>query len=265
MARSKKPSDPWMKFYPSDWRADPALRSCSLAARGLWVECMCIMHEASPYGHLKVNGRPVLDDTLAVLVGCLPDQLPALLGELESAGVFSRASDGTIYSRRMTRDIKKSNTARINGSKGGNKALIKDAVSRSDKTPIEPLDNPKVKDGVEHKDTRSQNLDKKEKKEEPPTVPQGGRRGTGLPDAFPDEHCRELAEAYWSAKGRADISFEDQSVEFRAHHRAHGKASKDWPSSWVTWYRNAIKFNRPPAKRDDLTDWDAVAARHGVQ
>ena len=58
---------PWFKFYPSDWRADQALRSCSVAARGLWIECMCIMHEADPYGHLVVNGRPVTDTLLARL------------------------------------------------------------------------------------------------------------------------------------------------------------------------------------------------------
>ena len=29
---------PWLKFYPSDWRADIALRVCSIAARGLYFE-----------------------------------------------------------------------------------------------------------------------------------------------------------------------------------------------------------------------------------
>ena len=52
-------SGPWMKFYPSDWRADPALRMCSLGARGLWAEMMCIMHEAEPYGCLLVNGQAI--------------------------------------------------------------------------------------------------------------------------------------------------------------------------------------------------------------
>ena len=46
---------PWMKFYPADWRADPALRMCSLAARGLWMEMLSIMHEADPRGSLRTN------------------------------------------------------------------------------------------------------------------------------------------------------------------------------------------------------------------
>lgn len=103
---------PWMKFYPAAWRADPALRMCSLAARGLWVEMLSIMHEAEPYGYLLVNGRPVTDAQLAVLAAAPSDQVPSLLDELESAGVFSRTRKGVIFSRRMVRDEKKSEEGR---------------------------------------------------------------------------------------------------------------------------------------------------------
>ena len=127
-------TSPWLKFYPADWQADQALRLCSLAARGLWVECMCIMHRAVPYGHLVVNGQSVTAAQLAVLAGTLPDQIPDLLGELETAGVFSRTRQGVVYSRRMTRDDKKARVARKNGKSGGNPKLCKTkAISASDK------------------------------------------------------------------------------------------------------------------------------------
>lgn len=100
-------SNPWMKFYPSDWRADQTLRICSLAARGLWIECMCIMHEAEPYGHLAIKGKPVTNAQLAILSGTDPATVATLLTELEDAGVFSKNRVGVIYSRRMTRDEKK--------------------------------------------------------------------------------------------------------------------------------------------------------------
>jgi hypothetical protein len=100
-------SNPWMKFYPSDWRADQTLRICSLAARGLWIECMCIMHEAEPYGHLAIKGKPVTNAQLAILSGTDPATVATLLTELEEAGVFSKNRVGVIYSRRMTRDEKK--------------------------------------------------------------------------------------------------------------------------------------------------------------
>jgi hypothetical protein len=63
---------PWMKFYPSDWRADPALRMCSIAARGLWIEMICLMHEAAPRGSLRVNGQAVSEGQLAALAGIKP-------------------------------------------------------------------------------------------------------------------------------------------------------------------------------------------------
>lgn len=110
--------NPWMKFYPSDWRADQALRICSIAARGLWVELMCIMHEAEPYGHLVVNGVPVTETQIGLLTGIPSVEVGALLTELETAGVFSRNRDGVIYSRRMTRDERKRSDGKKSAKQG---------------------------------------------------------------------------------------------------------------------------------------------------
>lgn len=114
---------PWFKFYPSDWRADPALRMCSLAARGLWMEMLCLMHEASPRGSLLINGLPVSTKQLASLVGVSEREIVGCLGQLESAGVFSREDSGTIYSRRMRRDDEKAARDKANGKGGGNPSL----------------------------------------------------------------------------------------------------------------------------------------------
>lgn len=134
-------SDPWLKFFTSDWRSDPRLRLCSIAARGLWVEMICLMHEATPYGHLLINGRSPTDVQISALVGAAPDECTALLGELDSAGVFSRTRDGTIYSRKLTRMAKKAAVARNNGRKGGNPNLCNDYNNK-------PLDNQVDKGGV---------------------------------------------------------------------------------------------------------------------
>lgn len=93
-----------MKFYPRDWRGDQSLRAVSLTARGLWMEMLCVMHEASPYGHLILGGRAVSNDVLARMAGAGVDEVSALLIELESAGVLSRTRKGVIYSRRMVKD-----------------------------------------------------------------------------------------------------------------------------------------------------------------
>ncbi len=116
---------PWMKWYPSDWRADPALRMCSLAARGAWVDMIGLMHEATPYGHLLVKGKPVNCRQLASLIGATHQAVQTALDELGAAGVFSRASDGTIVSRRMIRDARKAAKDVENGRTGGNPNLLK--------------------------------------------------------------------------------------------------------------------------------------------
>ena len=112
-------SRPWLQFYPSDWRGDPKLRICSLAARGLWIEMIALMHEANPRGHLLVNGIAPNEQQLSALTGTNAEQVSIWLSELESAGVFSRTDSGVIYSRRMTRDEQKAEISRKNGLQGG--------------------------------------------------------------------------------------------------------------------------------------------------
>lgn len=135
-------SQPWLKFYPSDWRADPALRVCSIGARGLWMEMLCIMHEATPRGSLLVNGRAVTDRQLANLCGVPARDALVLVSELDEAGVFSRDADGTIYSRRIRRDEERALRDKANGGKGGNPKVK--GVGGG----VNPQPNPPVNTGV---------------------------------------------------------------------------------------------------------------------
>ncbi|MGC5748438.1 winged helix-turn-helix domain-containing protein [Gluconobacter sp. NFX36] len=110
----------WAKFWWQDWQRDPALRMCSLAARGAWIEILCLMADANPVGHLLVNGRAPNMRQLAAVLGCSEREASKHVSELEENGVFSRSDDGTIYSRRMVRDKAISDEASANGKKGGN-------------------------------------------------------------------------------------------------------------------------------------------------
>jgi hypothetical protein len=105
-------SHQWLKFWPQDWQRDPALRICTLAARGLWIELLSLAHDAKPYGHILVNGRQPNNKQMAAVAGCTEAEVAALLAELEEAGVFSKTPDGTIYSRRMVRDAESSQAGR---------------------------------------------------------------------------------------------------------------------------------------------------------
>lgn len=118
-----KADRPWVKWYWADWRSDPGLRVCSLAARGLWAEMLGIMHEADTYGHLLINGSAPTAKQIAALVSATPGQVEALLAELKAAGVPSFTAEGVIYSRRMVRDRERQERDKANGKKGGNPSL----------------------------------------------------------------------------------------------------------------------------------------------
>ncbi len=46
----KRPS---FQFYPGDWQRNANLRRCSPAARGVWVDVMCLLHDSDEYGILR--------------------------------------------------------------------------------------------------------------------------------------------------------------------------------------------------------------------
>jgi len=112
-----KTKDPWFKFFPSNWRADEGLRTVSLAARGLWIEMLCVMHGAEPRGYLMRNGKPITHAQLAALAGCTVEEVGNVLTELADAGVFEVDRAGKIYSRKMVSDTAKSAIQRSNVAK----------------------------------------------------------------------------------------------------------------------------------------------------
>ncbi|MCZ2341471.1 MAG: hypothetical protein LC104_06695 [Bacteroidales bacterium] len=124
---------PAFQFYTGDWLKDSALMACSLAARGLWIDMLCFMHESPVYGHLQYRTEtPFSTEDIARLTGCAPEECASLLGELERRGVLDRTASGVIYSRRMVRDHEKRLMSRESGSRGGNPAL-KGRVKGQDK------------------------------------------------------------------------------------------------------------------------------------
>lgn len=136
---------PWMKWYPSDWRSEPRLRLVSRAARSLWMDMLGLMHEAEPYGELRLNGRALKPDGIAALLGDRVSDVKRWMIELEAAGVFSRKEDGAVFSRRMQRDRAKAAKDKENGGKGGNPTL---------KGEVNPQVKPEVKAQI--LDTRDQ-------------------------------------------------------------------------------------------------------------
>jgi hypothetical protein len=121
-----KPSDklPFFKQYPGDWLKNKALRSVSHAARGLWMDMLCFMHEGESRGYLDVNGKKPTDEVLARMLGISKPEMVPLLKELREAKVFSTTKDGIIYSEKMVEDESYRVASKKFGKKGGNKQLM---------------------------------------------------------------------------------------------------------------------------------------------
>lgn len=66
-----------------------------------------------------------------------------------------------------------------------------------------------------------------------------------LPDDFPLKADLDWAQEFWLKRGRVDLCnlIAEETEKFRDHHSGKLTASADWPGSWRTWARNAIKFN----------------------
>lgn len=177
-----KTQRPYLQFFWRDWLGDTALRTCSAAARGVWIDLICIMAQGSPFGTLRYGdpneahrdnpgdiprviprdnptlnprviqggtGKPIPTPKLARILGLSESELALHLDELEDAGVFSRDSSGTIFCRRMVRDEERRKLLQAAAKRGGNPALTrrrevqeKQSIQTLKKGVDNPGDNP---------------------------------------------------------------------------------------------------------------------------
>lgn len=119
---------PYMKFYVRDWISDPELRMASMAARGLWMECLCLMHQGRRRGYLETpSGRPIKGDDLARLTGTFKGELQGLMDELLGHGIPSVEEEtGVWYSRRMVAEQAKAEKCSEAGRRGGGNPSLKE-------------------------------------------------------------------------------------------------------------------------------------------
>ncbi len=137
----------WAKFFWADWLSDANLRRCSPAARGFWMDMLCVAAQHEPVGYLCVNGEGLTACDMARIAGVDEAEATALTAELERNGVCSRDRNGRLYSRRMVRDAQKRALAAKNGAKGGNPSLAKHkGIPPPDKGADKPALIPRVQE-----------------------------------------------------------------------------------------------------------------------
>lgn len=249
---------PWMKFYPADWRADPRLRMCSLAARGLWIDLISYMHEGEPYGHLNIDGVVPDLQGIASLVARPVAEVRKALDELQAKRVFSRTEAGAIYSRRMVRDAERSDEGRKQIEKRWG----------SSQNPNSPPNRSESQEPI------TQMLDTRNQKSESSLSAQGAEReseakfGGGkvvpLPVGWSPSES-DMDDARELGLSAAEIAQEIQT--FMNHARDKKRRSADWRAAFSNWcIKSAKRLGRMPAKgRSTISDRPSVFVREGTQ
>jgi hypothetical protein len=98
---------PAFMFYPGDWQKDPSLRRCSKAAKGVWMDMLCLLFECPDRGvFTDAGGRPWSDEEISTAIGGDISANLECITELVAKGVAQRSTQGAIFSRRMVRDEK---------------------------------------------------------------------------------------------------------------------------------------------------------------
>lgn len=119
---------PAFQFYPGDWLRDPTVRAVTPAARGFWIDLLCMMWFSPQKGYLLLaNNKPPTLQQVQRMTGTM--EAPALLKELLSHKVAGRTPKGIIHSRRMVRDEMTRRARAAGGSLGGNPALMGQKVT----------------------------------------------------------------------------------------------------------------------------------------
>lgn len=218
---------PWSQWYWGDWMSDPGLRMSSPAARGIWMDMLCIMHQSEPEGYLLLNGDAVTPDKLAVYSGCNADAARQCMDELLLHGVTSVTDDGIFFCRRMVRDAERRGGTRDRVRKYRKKRKS-NADSNADVTPVLEASN--------HKPEGETPLPPEQGDEAPPAKKKKRERPKFIKPTI------EEIRAHAKHLDFADLDAE----EFMAHYEANGWMAgrvplKCWRSAIVTWKKSSKK------------------------
>lgn len=226
---------PYLRFFPRDWLGDPLLRMISPAARGLWMDLLCVMSSCEPYGHLTVAGKHMTDERAASAVSLPLETYRELLAELEAVGVTSRTAAGVIFSRRLVRDHAAFTRSSRAGKAGGGNPALRRNEQQAPQTPS-ALPNANTEAISQKPYARSPN---------PPLKHpiKGAAGATSAPEfelfwsAYPRKTAKKAAIKAWiAAKDKPDIAAILSAI-------ARAKTSEQWqkdggqyipmPSTWL--------------------------------
>ena len=255
----------WSKFWWSDWQSDKALQSCSLGARGLWIEILAVCHASEKPGYFLNNGEPPTIQEMADMFGrTKPSEVSKYLDELCRRKVFS-LDGNAIYCRRMVRDAMASEAGREAAERRWKSNGLPKDEPPGPITPPNGSPNSQPNSQPNGSPIREPNAKKleaeAERKEGPPPHPsrsREGRRAALLPeDWVPNPKAKALGIDLGLAA--AEVLFEaDRMRDWARDKRAKGA---DWDARFANWLRRealdrrAQRYRAQPAKPTLAEEW----------
>jgi hypothetical protein len=88
---------PYINIYKGDFLRSN-VSACSIAAQGLWLRLMILMHDSERTGYLCLNGEAMPSRMAAVKCSLSPDEYALLLAELMAVSAFNTSREGIIFS-----------------------------------------------------------------------------------------------------------------------------------------------------------------------
>ena len=224
-------------FYTGDWCKDPELRFCSIFARGLLIDLLCLMFESQRQGELsKPDGTPRSDEEIVDSISG-SDRATKLeaLRELVSSGALKRDENtGVLYSSRLRSIAETSKVRSKAGCKGGSTTQAKAKQS----TKQTPKQSGKQNKGVTVSDSASDS------------------------DTEKSIHSIQEEESFVSSIDSLEAISTDEDLETQERfitpaisnvEQALGEAFR----RWIT-YRHAIDGQWMPLVRQDVVLMDLV-------
>jgi hypothetical protein len=212
------------RWYFTDWMSDPNVRACSLAARGLWIDLLCVagMNSGRDHGFVLVGGRVQTAANIARLVGSSEPEVSGLLDELATNKVFNRDRRGAIYCRRMVKAEK---------NRGNGRLAVSDKTLKNlrNKKPLDNIVEPLLPKPLPVPDSERKKANKRTRSAAAPLP-------TGWKPTVADL-------GYATKRGFNGGRLDDLLASFADHHRSRGNEMADWDAAWRNWVRNEIKFS----------------------
>ena len=223
---------PALQWYPGDWRKDPGIQALSYEERGVWFELLMLMHDCDDRGKLILNGNPITNHRLGIMLRLTEDEISQHISQFISLGVASVCeTTGAVMCRRMVRDEDKRKKLSGYGRLGGNPEFEKGKSNPYHKPTDKPLDKPTDKPNITPSSSSSSSSS------EESVVPTSG---THKPRNRFVPPTAEEVRAYCK-----EIGFELDAEKFVAHYNASGwKRGKqqtpitNWKGCVQTWRTN---------------------------